>query len=37
MRALPLYNYSKSYLRKTVGIDGPILMEPEEFGKALSK
>lgn len=37
MRALPLYNYSKNYLRQTVGVDGPILMEPEEFMRALSK
>lgn len=37
MRALPLYNYSKSYLRQTVGVDGPIMMEPEEFMRALSK
>lgn len=29
MRALPLYNYSKNYLRLTVGVDGPIMMEPE--------
>jgi hypothetical protein len=37
MRSLPLYNYSKRYLRQTVGVDGPILMEPEEFMNALSK
>lgn len=37
MRALPLYNYSKAYLRQTVGVDGPILMEPQEFMPALSK
>ncbi len=29
MRALPLYNYSKGYLRKMVEVDGPILMEPQ--------
>jgi len=37
MRALPMYHYSKNYLRKTVGVDGPILMEPEEFIRALTK
>jgi phosphatidate phosphatase LPIN len=26
MRALPLYDYSKNYLRETCKIDGPILM-----------
>lgn len=29
MRALPLYNYSKKYLRMMVKVDGPIMMEPE--------
>lgn len=29
MRALPLYNYSKKYLRTMVKVNGPIMMEPE--------
>jgi phosphatidate phosphatase PAH1 len=26
MRSLPLYEYSKNYLRETCGIDAPIMM-----------
>ena len=29
MRSLPLYSFSKNYLREHCGIDAPILMEPE--------
>jgi len=35
MRALPLYEYSKKYLKETCEIDAPIMMEPEEFTSAL--
>ena len=28
MRALPLYDYSKKYLKKMCGINAPILTEP---------
>ena len=37
MRALPLYNYSKKYLREMVKVDGPIMMEPEEFFPSFTK
>ncbi len=34
MRSLPLYQYSKGYLRQKCGIDAPIMMQPQEFTHA---
>ena len=28
MRSLPLYDFSKSYIREHVQVEGPLLMEP---------
>lgn len=37
MRSLPMYEFSKRYIREQVNIDGPLLMEPEEFFQAIKK
>ena len=35
MRSLPLYNYSKKYLREHCHINAPIMAEPEELMNAV--
>jgi hypothetical protein len=37
MRSLPLYNFSKKYIDKNVGVPGALLTEPEEFLPAIKK
>ena len=37
MRSLPLYHFSKQYIKDHVKVEGPLLMEPEEFFQALKK
>lgn len=37
MRSLPMYNFSKRYINNHVKVEGPLLMEPEEFFHAMKK
>lgn len=37
MRSLPMYEFSKRYIRENVAVEGPLLMEPEEFMFAVKK
>lgn len=37
MRSLPFYDMSKNYLQKYLGVNGIMLMEPEEFLPAVKK
>ena len=37
MRSLPMYEFSKSYIKEHIRIEGPLLMEPEEFFQAIKK
>ena len=37
MRSLPLYEFSKKYIDKHVGISGALITEPEQFLPAIKK
>jgi len=37
MRSLPFYTMSKTYIQKYLGVNGVMLMEPEEFLPAVKK
>ena len=37
MRSLPLYEFTKNYIKQTIGVEGVLLTEPEEFVPAVKK
>ena len=37
MRSLPLYDFSKEYIKEFTKTDGVLLTEPEEFLPAVTK